>query len=585
MTRERENGKPRSAAGIGNRSALARPTRRSLLKQTALAVGGAGAVRFLQARSGGRTPGSGSLFQARAEAAPALVPQRGGQLIIGISQEPQNFNPLLPWIEVQRGTHMSLFDGLWRIDPKGRYIPNLAIEVPSVAGGGISAGGTAFTINLRRDVKWHDGQPLTAKDVVFTWQTLMNPKVTAYSTVGYDQIATLEAPDDFTVKFSLKEPYAPILAVLADMYIVPEHILSKSADINKDDFNTRRPIGTGAYKFVEWVAGDHITLEANRTYHGPGPYIDRLIYKYVSDLTVLFTQFKAGDVDVTGLQGIPVDLYPEAKGLPNTMLYAPPGTAYESVAQNFLNPLFQDRRVRQALYFGMDKKPIVEKIFLGLVPEAETYVPPQSWAYNPRVRGAHKYDPAQAKQLLERAGWMTGPDGIRVKGGQRLSFECATTAGNKQREQIQQLLQQQWRQIGVEMKINNMPAAVLFGDFYRLSKFQTVLIGISMGPDPDHTFRLHSKYIPVKGGKGRNAIAYENPEVDRLLEAGVREVDQERRKPIYYKLQEVLVTDLPHLPIYHYVTIFGTRSSVQGFQPNANMIDVSWNTNEWWVKR
>lgn len=555
-------------------------TRRQVFTRAARAAGGLASAGLVEMWFGDRV-------QAQSPPSPGTPtrPQRGGQIIVGISQEPQNFNPLMPWIEVQRGIHMSLFDALWRIDPKGRYILNLATDLPTLANGGISAGGTAFTIRLRDNARWHDGRPLTARDVLFTWQTLMNPKVTAYSTVGYDQIASMEAPDDATVRFTLKEPYAPILAVLADMYIVPEHVLATSADINKDEFNIQRPVGSGAFKFVERAAGDHIVLEANRAYHGPGPYVDRLIYKYVPDLTVLFTQFKTGEIDITGLQGIPIDLYPEAKTLPNVSLFSPPGTAYESVAFNFLNPLFQDRRVRQALYYGMDKKPIVEKIFLGLVPEAETYVPPQSWAYDPRVKGAHKYDPDQARALLDRAGWKVGPDGIRVKGGQRLAFENSTTAGNKLREQIQQLLQQQWRQIGVEMTINNMPAAVLFGDFYRLSKFQTVLIGISMGPDPDHSFRLHSRYIPVRGGKGRNAIAYENPEVDRLLDAGVREVDQEKRKQIYYKLQDVLVVDLPHLPIYHYVTVFGTKSNIQGFQPDANMIDVSWNTNEWWIRR
>jgi peptide/nickel transport system substrate-binding protein len=520
--------------------------------------------------------------EARAQAG---QPQKGGQIVVGISQEPQNFNPIMPTIESQRGVHMCIFDSLWRIDAKGRYLPNLASEIPARANGGLSRDGTLFTVRLRKGVTWHDGRPFTAQDVVFTWQTLMNPKVSAFSTVGFDQIASMSAADDLTLKIKMKQAYAPIFVVLADMFIVPEHVLSKSADINKDEFNTRRPVGTGPFKFVEWAAGDHITLEANPAYHGPGPFLDRLIFKYIPDLTVLFTQFKTGEIDVTGIQGIPVDLYPEAKTLPNISLYVAPSTTYESIAPNFLLPLFQDKRVRQALYAGMDKKPIVEKISLGLVPEAETYIPPQSWAYNPRIKGHHKYDPDRAKALLEAAGWKPGPDGIRVKDGKRLAFENATTAGNKQREQIQQLLQQQWRQIGVEMTISNKPAAVLFGEFYRMSKFQTIVIGIAMGPDPDHSFRLHSRYIPAKGGMGRNSIAYENAEVDRLLDAGVKEVDQEKRKRTYFRLQEILADDLPHLPIYHYVNIRATKAAVQGFQPNPNMQEYTWNTNEWWIKR
>jgi peptide/nickel transport system substrate-binding protein len=133
------------------------------------------------------------------------------------------------------------------------------------------------------------------------------------------------------------------------------------------------------------------------------------------------------------------------------------------------------------------------------------------------------------------------------------------------------------------MKINNMPASVLFGDFYRLSRFQSVLIGIAMGPDPDHSFRIHSRYIPVRGGKGRNGIAYANPEVDRLLDQGVREIEQAKRKAIYAKLQEVLVVDLPHLPIYHYVGITGVNARLQGYAPNSNVVEGSWNSNGWWL--
>ena len=531
----------------------------------------------------GATLGAVGVRGAGAQAPGA--PQRGGQIIVGLSQEPQNFNPVMPTIEAQRGVHMAIYDDLWRIDPKGAFVPNLAAAIPTQANGGISKDGTAFTVKLRPGVQWHDGQPFTAGDVVFSWKTIMNPKVTAFSTVGFDQIADMWTGDDATLKFKLKQPYAPILDILADMFVVPEHVLARSADINKDEFNTRRPVGTGPFKFVEWVSGDHVTLEAHRAYHGPGPYVDRLIFKYVPDLTVLFTQLKTGEIDVTGIQGIPVDLYPEGRTLSTINLYVDPSTSYETIAPNHLLPMFKDKRMRQALYLGMDKKPIVEKIYLGLAPEAESYVPPQSWAYNPKIKGHHRYDPERAKRLLEEIGWKLGPDGIRVKDGARLAFENACTAGNKQREQIQQLLQQQWRQIGVEMKINNKPAAVLFGDFYRMSKFETIVIGMGMGSDPEHSFRLHSRYIPAKGGLGRNSIAYENPEVDRLLDAGVRDLDREKRKKAYFRLQEVLADEVPYLPIYHFVNIRGTRKGIEGFRPNSNMQEYSWNTNEWWIRK
>jgi peptide/nickel transport system substrate-binding protein len=135
------------------------------------------------------------------------------------------------------------------------------------------------------------------------------------------------------------------------------------------------------------------------------------------------------------------------------------------------------------------------------------------------------------------------------------------------------------------MKINNKPAAVLFGDFYRMSKFETILIGMLMGSDPEHSFRLHSKYIPVKGGMGRNSIAYESAAMDKALDDGVRDIDREKRKKAYFRAQEIFADELPYLPIFHYVNIRGARKGVEGFRPNSNMQEYSWNTNEWWIKK
>ncbi len=558
-------------------------SRRQLLKSGTVASG--------LAAAGMLWPGHGGAAQTAQPVQPvpttsALQPQKGGQITVGTSQELETFNPLMPFFEAQRGVQMCIFDSLWRMDPKGNYVPNLAAEIPTQTNGGISKDGTLFTVKLRKNAKWHDGQPFTAKDVVFHWQTILNPKVRVHTTSGFDQIASMWTTDDFTVKFKMKETYAPILVTLSDMYIVPEHILSKSPDINKDEFNTKRPIGTGPFKFVEWVMGDHVTLEANRAYHGPGPYLDRVNFKFTPDLNVLFTQLQTGEVDIFGQQGIPADLFSDVKKLPNVKAFATPSYTWEAICPNMLLPLFHDKRVRQAIYFGMDKKPIIDKVYLGVELEAETYIPPMSWAYNPKVKGYHKYDPEKAKQLLEEAGWKVGPDGIRVKDGKRLTIENACTAGNQQREQTQQILQQQWRNIGVELAINNKPAAVLFGEFYRMSKFQTIFNGMPVaGGDPDITFRLDSKYIPAKGGMGRNSVAYENPKVDQLCEAGAREMNREKRKKIYWDLQEILVDELPYLPMFHYVMLRGAQTRVQNFWPNPCMYDDMWNANEWWVKK
>ena len=237
-------------------------------------------------------------------AALAQTPKKGGQVVVALSQEPTVFNPLRPHIEVDRGVHFGLFDSLWRTDERGQFVPNLAVEVPSVKNGGISKNGLEYTFRLKKGVTWHDGTPFTSRDVKFTWDLVMNPKFGAYTKVGYDAIAGMETPDESTVRVKLKEPFAPFLTAWGDAYIVPAHILESAADPNTAEFNTKSPIGTGPFKFASRVAGDHLVLAANSAYHGSVPLLERVIFKYIPDLTVLYTQFKTGAVDVTGLQGI-----------------------------------------------------------------------------------------------------------------------------------------------------------------------------------------------------------------------------------------------------------------------------------------
>lgn len=514
----------------------------------------------------------------------AGVPQQGGQVIVGLSQEPTVFNPLKAHIEVDRGVHMCLFDALWRMNAQGKFVPNLAVQVPTVENGGISRNGLQYTIRLRRDVTWHDGAPFTAADVSFTYRYIMNPKFNAASRAGYDGIASLATPDSYTVKLTLSKPYAPMVALWGDTYIVPKHILGTVADPNSNAFDAK-PVGTGPFTFVERQAGDHISLAANAKYQGGGPYLDRLIFKYIPDLTVMFTRFQTGDIDVTGIQGITVDHFDEAKRINGVNLYHDPTNFVEYLWFNLARPQFQEKAVREALYLGLDKQSYVQRIYYGVPPEAESYLAPSSWAFNPNLP-KHEYNPEKAKARLEEAGWKAGADGIRAKNGVRLSFTNSTTAGNKVREQAQAFLQQTWRAIGVDMQIKNMPAAVVWGDYFFKSQFDSVTVGWNIwgeaGGDPNVLSWFGSKYIPVKSGQGSNTTQYSNPELDRLAEQGVLAVSQEQRTPIYQRIQTILRADLPVLPIFYYVNIEGTKAKLQNYQENANVVSDMWNANTWW---
>jgi peptide/nickel transport system substrate-binding protein len=519
-------------------------------------------------------------------AAPARQdePVKGGQVIVGLSQEPTIFNPLKSTLEVDRGVQFAIFDSLWRIDQSAALIPNLATEIPSVENGGISEDGLTYTFHLRDDAKWHDGEPFTAADVVFSHNTIVNPDFVAGTRIGHDQVTEISAPDDKTVTMTLKEPYAPFLMVWGDTYLVPEHLLKDVADLNTAEFNSTAPVGTGPFAFVERVPGDHITLNANPTYHGPGPYLDTVIFKYVPDLTVLFTQFKTGEVDVTGIQGITADNFNEAQTLEGKVINHEPTGFVEFIYMNHGKPVFQDKAVREALYAAMDKDNIINTVYYGVQSPTESYLAQKSWAYNADLT-PQVYDVEAAKKILDDAGWAPGADGIREKDGVKLSFTNSTTAGNKVREQAQQYLQQTWKEAGVDMQINNMPAAVIWGDYFNLSQYDSVMVGWTNPPDPDGTSRFHSAYIPAQGGGGQNTMQYKNPDLDKLWEAGVKELDQDKRASIYQQAQQILRDDLAYLPIFQYASIEGTKAGLENYKQNAFVVSNVWNVFEWFWKQ
>jgi peptide/nickel transport system substrate-binding protein len=505
-----------------------------------------------------------------------------GQVIVGLSQEPTVFNPLMPHIEVDQGVHWNVFSPLWNVDAKGNLIPQLATEVPTIGNGGISEDGLEWRVKLRSGVMWHDGTPFSADDVKFTLELINNPHFRSYSRNGHEQVTDIKVVSPTEITWRMKKNYAPYASILTWTFIVPQHILGKVDDPNTAPFNNA-PIGTGAFKWSERMPGDHITLVANEHFFGSGPYLERVVFKYVPDLTALFTQFQTGAVDYTGIQGITADHYNEATKIPGRNVVAGPGGSCESITMNLAHPALSDHAVREALYYAMDKKSIIDAIYYGLPKPTETFLPSQSWAFNPDLP-KQVYEPAKAKQILDAAGWKPGAGGIREKNGVRLSFINSTTAGNHVREQAQELLQQTWKEIGADMQIKNMPAAVIWGDYYNLSKYDSVMVGQNemTGPDPDVTTYYSSKATMAKGGAGQNTMQYVNPKVDELLAEGATTLEQSKRVPIYHELQSIIRNDLPMLPIFQYARIEGTKAGLVGYAPSVYVQSNCWNIAQWY---
>ncbi|MGO9358501.1 MAG: peptide ABC transporter substrate-binding protein [Xanthobacteraceae bacterium] len=388
------------------------PNRRQLLAMSAAT----GALAWLGPKLG--------WTEAALAAAPPTKPT--GQAVIGLSQEPTVFNPLLVHIEVDEAVYFNLFSALWRVDPKGEFVPDLVSEIPSVENGGVSADGLQWRIKLKPNAQWHDGEPFTAEDVKFNIELIQNPKFLAGRRAGHELVRDIKVVSPIELTWRMEKAYAPYPAILSWTFFVPKHIFEKEADPNKAAF-VNHPIGTGPFVWTERVPGDHITLTANPHYHGEGPHLARLVVKYVPDLTVLYTQFQTGDIDYIGLQGITPDHYAEAKTLKNRVVTPVPQAFIENIALNLGKPIFKDPAVREALYLAMDKKSIIEQIYYGLPTPTESYLPMQSWAFNPDLP-KQSYDPEKAKKILDDAGWKPGADGTREKGGVRLEFTNSTTA-------------------------------------------------------------------------------------------------------------------------------------------------------------
>jgi peptide/nickel transport system substrate-binding protein len=503
-------------------------------------------------------------------------------VIVGMTQEPVNFNPLL---YVNSGTEevpeACMFDALWDVNEKGEFVPNLAVKVPTLENGGISQDGTVWKIELKKDVKWHDGTPFTAKDVEFTYQTIINPKVAIRSRSGFDLISQFKIIDDYNVEIHLSKPFVPFAWAWQKMHIVPAHILSKEADLNTAPFNTQ-PIGTGPYKLVKRVAGSHMVYTRNMDYHRGAPAIETVIHKFVPDQTVAYTQFKTGEIDVFGLHGVPPVRFEEARKLPGKDALETPAPWVEFIYFNCGKPQFKEKVVRQALYYAVDKEKWIKDIYYGLPPRTLSYLHPNHWAYNQNLKDPG-YNLEKAAAMLEDAGWKQGADGIREKNGVKLQFTMSTTAGSKAREQAEAMIQANWKEIGVAMEIKNMPASVVWGEYTTQSQFDTLMVGWepTVGMDPDYTARCHSKQIPAKYGTGSNYVQYENPELDKLLEEGVLISDMQKRKAVYGKIQEILHEDVPFAPIFAYMFMYGKNSALKGYQINPYVTDITWNIQDW----
>ncbi len=505
--------------------------------------------------------------------------KQGGQLVYGSLQEPDTLNPLLSDLLATAEVGSLIFSGLVATDEKGQWVPDLAVDVPTLQNGGISLDGLTITYKLRSGVTWHDGSPFSAEDVKFTWQTIMNPKVNVMSREGYDKIKTIDTPDQYTVIVRFKEYYASHLLLFNT--ILPKHVLQNVSDINKAAFN-RSPIGTGPFKFKEWMLAENVVVEANTAYHRGKPKLDKIIYKVIPDTNIMLIQLKAGEVDiVSNMAFAQLDQIKDIDGIKAVIT---PSMIWEHLDFNLDNSLFQDVRVRQAIALGIDKQSIITNVLKNAASLATGDQSPLSWAYNPAIKPEVR-DINAARNLLVQAGWKLGEGGIFVKNGSKLTFSLAFPTGNKYRETVASVIAQQLKEVGILVELRPMDAKVFFSDTLKKRGFEMAMYAWVGGVDPSNVELWHSKMIPSanNGFTGQNYAGWRNAEVDLLTEQGVRLVDIEGRKQIYFHIQDIMLREYPVIPLYYRSNIDAVKNTVVNYQANPTPTGNLWNAWQWGV--
>jgi peptide/nickel transport system substrate-binding protein len=440
-----------------------------------------------------------------------------------------------------------------------------------------------LTFKLRRNAKWHDGQPFTAADVAFTYETMINPKTPTAYRESFKMVETVETPDPHTVTVRYKMPFAKALDTWG-LWMLPRHLLEpymREGKLREAPQNWSRPIGTGPYRFSELRSGEKIVLVGNPDYFEGPPYISRVVYRIIPSQATIFLELKANGLDAAGLTALQYKRqtdYPAFRKAYNKFRY--PSNGYTYLGFNLRDPRFADRRVRQAFAHAIDKRELIDGVILGLGREATGPYKPGTWVYNPDVR-RYPHDVARAKALLAEAGWKdTDGDGVLDREGRPFAFELLTNQGNEERKKIAEIVQASLREVGVAVEVRILEWAAFLKEYIKKRRFEAIILGWGIGLDPDQFDVWHSsKTNPDE----LNHIGYQNPVVDQLLEQGRSTCVQAERKRSYDRLQEVLAEDQPIVFLYFRDALPVVAERVHGIVESPN--GIRHNFPQWFVPK
>jgi peptide/nickel transport system substrate-binding protein len=538
-------------------------------------------------------------------ALPALAQAPREQLTIGITQYPATLHPNIESMAAKSYVlgftrrPLTAHDPEWRLTCLGcETLPTLENGLARLETTPDGRAGIRVTWRLREGWRWGDGTPVSAEDMLFAWQAGRDFATgfggsefyrSAYEAIVDDARTITLRFDRVTFEFAATGNWEPL----------PAHIERRRWEQEPRSYRSRSAYETeptnpglwnGPYRVVQVQPGAGITLERNVAWAGAAPTFRRIAIRTVENTAALEAQLLAGQLDmVAGELGLPLDQVTalERRAANRFRFAYKPGLVYEHLDLNLDTPLLADRRVRQALILATDRAQIVSRLFDGRFTVAHTGVNPLDWVHDNDVR-QWPFDPARARALLEEAGWRPGPDGIRRNAaGERLSIELMTTAGNRSREAVQQVIQGQWRQAGIETRIRNEPPRVLFGETLSRRRFTgAVMFAWISAPESVPRSSLHSDEIPraERNFSGQNYTGFRNAAVDALLEAIPIELDRERRRALWQRLQTIYAEELPAIPLWFRADAHVWPTWLEGVRPTGHLAPTSLWVEEWRVR-
>jgi peptide/nickel transport system substrate-binding protein len=470
-------------------------------------------------------------------------------------------------------SYMSALTMAWltRFDSHNRPVPELTTVVPTKANGGISRDGLTITWHLRRGVKWSDGAPFTADDVVFSTRTVLNPANNEISRDGWDLITKIDEPDKYTVVYHLKRPFAAYAAQFfgsagANPCVLPKHLLGNLPNINNAPYNAL-PVGIGPFRYVRWKRADAVEMEANPNYFRGRPKLARVVFKIVPDRNTVLTQLQTHEIDLW--TPVAAAYYDRVRAIPGVAVLRQPSYYFSHLDFQTQHPPLDDVRVRHALRLALDRKTINTKIRHGLGIVQDDPVSPNHPSFSKGVP-TDPYDPARANQLLDAAGWAMGPGGVRSKNGKPLNFVFATSTGSPDADQQIELIRANWKQVGVTIDVRRYPSPLLFapyasGGIVYGGKWDVIIFQWGGDAIGDLSILYACDAAPPKG---QNDMRWCDRDASAAMEKFKREYDERKRQPYADLVQNAIAREVPTSVLWVNEDVYAYNSDLTGFHPN-----------------